>query len=76
MIIQGRKSQDDGEEELKELKMKLRDTEVELRNCYKRLRGQRRRICEDLMVVYPVEPVLFFVTYHPCSHVYNGTLER
>ena len=60
VLIRGRKTQDDGEEELKEVKMKLRDTEVDLRNCNNRLRGQRRRICEDLMAVYPVEPVWFY----------------
>lgn len=42
---------------------KLQACETLARRCSEEIRAQRRRICEDLAQIYPIEPVMSFYIY-------------
>ncbi len=56
-IARGQRAQKDSDERLKAAKLGLRDYEISMREQDSNIRNQRRRLCEDLTSIYPVEPV-------------------
>lgn len=56
-MTQGRRLQRAGEQELKRAQAERQAEATQLQKCDQRLRSQRQRLSEDLMRIYPVEPV-------------------
>jgi hypothetical protein len=61
-MAEGRRLQQRGELELANVQAKLQDCKEQTRQCREGLQVERRRICEDLSRIYPVEPVRY-----PCD---------
>lgn len=57
-ILQGRYAQEKGQDYLNVANSKLMTCKELLRQCIRNLRGQQRRICEDMLRIYPIEPVI------------------
>jgi chromosome segregation ATPase len=56
-MMQGARAQEHANDYLGGAREKLQECREMLQKDGERLRGQRRRICEDLMHIYPIEPV-------------------
>ncbi|KAI9883569.1 MAG: hypothetical protein M1823_004667 [Watsoniomyces obsoletus] len=54
-IARGQRAQEDSEGRLKAAKLGLKDYEISLREQDSNMRNQRRRLCEDLSSIYPIE---------------------
>ncbi|KAH0556237.1 hypothetical protein GP486_005839 [Trichoglossum hirsutum] len=67
-IRKGRDAQTKARNYLEEATEKLKECGVLVEHTAEELRGQRRRICEDLMDIFPIEPV----PGHPLSFTIRG----
>lgn len=57
-IVRGRGAQKRAQVYLTEAAEKLRDNRIPLQKINEDITGQRRRICEDLSEIYPIEPIM------------------